>query len=110
MKDSKTKFEEQWEVAKEYFTKELEKILASHRVDEKIMKQKLETYQKNFPNFIYGSPTSTKALGQDEETKARSSGTIQEEEVQIEELDLRSGVIQEEEIQTNKPQDLKGGG
>jgi len=49
----------------------------------------LETYQKNFPNFIYGSPTSTKTSGQDEETKARPSGTIQEEEVQNEELDFR---------------------
>jgi hypothetical protein len=41
----------------------------------------LEAYQKNFPNFIYVNPTSTKTLGQDEETKARPSGTIQEEEV-----------------------------
>jgi hypothetical protein len=38
MKDSKAKYEEQWEVTKEYFAKELEKILAPRRVDEKIMK------------------------------------------------------------------------
>jgi len=63
----------------------------------------LEIYFKKFPNFIYGSPTSTKTLGQDEEIEARPSGTIQEEEVQTKELDFRSGVIQEEEIQTNKP-------
>jgi hypothetical protein len=30
---------------------------------------KLETYQKNFPNFIYGNPTSKKISGQDEGTK-----------------------------------------
>jgi len=41
----------------------------------------LEAYQKNFPIFIYVNPTSTKTLGQDEEIKARPSGTIQEEEV-----------------------------
>jgi hypothetical protein len=70
----------------------------------------LETYQKNFPNFIYGSLTSTKASSQDEETKTRLNGTIQEEEMQIEKLDFRSGVTQEEDIQTNKPQDLKGAG
>ncbi len=98
MKDSEAKFEERWQVAKEYFTKELEKNLAHHRTNIKIMRQKLEAYQKNFPNFIYVNPTSTKTLGQDEETKARPSGTIQEEEVQTEELDFRSGVTQEEEI------------
>jgi hypothetical protein len=31
-------FEEWWEVAKGYFTKELEKNMAQHKVDEKIMK------------------------------------------------------------------------
>jgi len=62
MKDFKAKFEEWWEVVEEYFTKELEKNLAQHRVNERIMRYKLETYQKNFPDFIYGSPTSTKVL------------------------------------------------
>jgi hypothetical protein len=41
----------------------------------------LEAYQKNFPKFIYVNPTNIKTLGHDEETKARPSGTIQEEEV-----------------------------
>jgi hypothetical protein len=58
MKDSKVKSEEWWEVAKEYFTKELEKNLIKHRADERILRYKLETYQKKFPNFICGSPTS----------------------------------------------------
>jgi hypothetical protein len=31
MKDSRAKFEKWWEVAKEYFTKELEKNMAQHR-------------------------------------------------------------------------------
>jgi hypothetical protein len=35
----------------------------------------LETYQKNFPNFIYGNPTSTKTLGQDEEIEVGPHGT-----------------------------------
>jgi hypothetical protein len=60
MKDFEAKFEEWWEVAKEYFTKELEKNLAQRRVNERILKYKLEAYQKNFPYFICGSPTSTK--------------------------------------------------
>ncbi len=32
------------------------------------MRYKLEVYQKKIPNFICGSPTSTKVLGHDEET------------------------------------------
>ncbi len=63
MKDFEAKFEEWWEVAKEYFTKELEKNLAQHNANERIMRYKLEAYQKNFPIFICGSPTSTKVLG-----------------------------------------------
>ncbi len=74
MKDSKAKFEEWWEVAKEYFTKELEKNLAQHRVDERIMRYKLEAYQKNFPNFICCSPTNTQVLGQDEKTEVGPNG------------------------------------
>ncbi len=44
MKDSKLESEEWWEVAKEYFTKEMEKNLAQHRVNEKILRYKLEAY------------------------------------------------------------------
>jgi hypothetical protein len=44
MKDFDIKFEEWWEVVEEYFTKELEKKLVQHRVDERILKYKLETY------------------------------------------------------------------
>jgi len=56
-KDSEAESKEWWEVAKDYFTKELEKNLAQHRVDERIMRYKL-AYQKNFLDFICGSPTS----------------------------------------------------
>ncbi len=76
MKDFKIESEEWWEVAKEYFIKELEKNLAQHRADERIMRYKLEAYQKKIPDFICGSPTSTEVLGQDEETKAGVSGTV----------------------------------
>ncbi len=44
MKDSDAKSKEWWEVAKEYFAKELEKNLAQHRVDKKNLKYKLEIY------------------------------------------------------------------
>jgi len=60
MKDSEVEFEEWWEVAKEYFTKELKKNLAQHTTNKKIMSYKLEAYQKNFLDFIYGNPTSIK--------------------------------------------------
>jgi hypothetical protein len=44
MKDSEAEFEEWWEVAKEYFAKELENNLAQHKADEKIIRYKLEAY------------------------------------------------------------------
>ncbi len=81
MKDFEAKSEEWWEVVKEYFTKELEKNLTQHKADERILRYKLEAYQKKILDFIYISPTSTKVLNQDEETKAKLSGTTQEEEV-----------------------------
>jgi hypothetical protein len=73
-------------VAEDYFTKEMEKNLAEHISDEKIMRYKLEAYQKNFLEFIYGNPTSTKVSGRDEETKVGPSGTTQGEP-----HDLKSG-------------------
>ncbi len=108
--DSKVEFEEWWEVVKEYFTKELEKNLAQQKNDERILRYKLEAYQKNFLDFIYGSPTSIEVSSQDEETKTGLSGTTQEEEIQIEESeDHRNGVAQEEEIQIEKSQDHRNG-
>ncbi len=95
--DSKVEFDEWWEVVDEYFTKNFFLNLAQHRANERILRYKLEVYQKNFPNFIYGSPTSTEVLCQDEETNVRPNGIAQEEEVQIEESqDHRNGVAQEE--------------
>ncbi len=111
MKDLKVEYEEWWEVIREYFTKDLEKNLAQHRVDERIMKYKLEIYQKKNSNFVYGNVINTKALDKDEEVEARPNGTIQEEEMKIEEpQNLRRETIQKEEIQIEKPQDLRGGG
>jgi len=34
--------------------------MTQHKVDERIMRYKLEAYQKNFLDFICGSPTSIK--------------------------------------------------
>jgi hypothetical protein len=48
MKDFEATFEEWWEVTEEYFTKELEKNMVQHRVDERNLKYKLEAYQKKF--------------------------------------------------------------
>jgi hypothetical protein len=45
----------------------------------------LEIYQKKILDFVCGNPTSIKAFGQFEETKAEPSRTTQEEEVQTEE-------------------------
>jgi len=58
MKDSKAKFEKWWEVAEEYFIKESDNNVAQHRANERFLRYKLEVYQKNFPDFICGSPTS----------------------------------------------------
>jgi hypothetical protein len=80
-KDFDAKFEEWWEIAKE-----LENNLAQHTTDEKTMRYKLEVYQQNFLDFVYGNPTSTKALGQDKQIEAWPSRTFQEEVVQIKEL------------------------
>jgi len=59
MKDSNVEFNEWWEVVEEYFSKELEKNLAQHKVDERMYKYKLEAYHKTFIDFVNGSPTST---------------------------------------------------
>ncbi len=58
MKDFEVKSREWWEVDEEYFTMEMEKNLVQHKADENIFRYKLEAYQKNFPNFIYGDPTN----------------------------------------------------
>ncbi len=108
MKNSNVESKEWWEVIEEYFTKELEKNLAQHRADERILRYKLEVYQKYFLDFICGNLTNIKVSSHDEETEAKIT---QEEEVQIEELkDLRSGAAQEEEVQLEIPHDLKGRG
>jgi hypothetical protein len=62
MKDSETKYVEWWEVAKEYFIKELEKNLVQHRVDERILRYKLEAYKNIYPNFICGSLINIEVL------------------------------------------------
>jgi hypothetical protein len=51
MKDFEAKSKEWWEVVEEYFTKELEKNLAQHRADERILRYKLKAYQKEFSRF-----------------------------------------------------------
>jgi hypothetical protein len=59
--------------------------LVQHKVDEIILRYKLEAYQKNFLYFICGCPTSTNVSGHDEEIEAMPNGTTQKEEVQTEE-------------------------
>jgi hypothetical protein len=55
--------------------------LVQHNANERILKYKLEVYQKNFPIFICGNPTSIKVLGQDKEIEAAPNVIAQEEEV-----------------------------
>ncbi len=45
----------------------------------------MKAYQKNFPNFICGSPISIEVSGQSEKTKAKPSGVVQKEEVKTKE-------------------------
>jgi hypothetical protein len=81
MKEYDIESKKWWEVGKEYFGKELEKNLVQHRANEKNLKCKMEIYFKTFLEFVCGSPTSIKTLGQDEETKIKPNGTTKEEEV-----------------------------
>ncbi len=107
MKDFEVEYEEWLEVVKEYFTKELDKNLPQHKANEKL-RYKLDSYQKNFLDFIHGSPTSIEVSGTNEETKRKPSGTTQEEKMQTKEpQDLISGTTQEEDVQLEKPQDLR---
>jgi hypothetical protein len=55
----------------------------------------LKVYQKTFPNFICGSPTSTETSCQDEENEAGLSGTTQKEEMQAEKPLIFKGSGQE---------------
>jgi hypothetical protein len=49
MKDSNVEYEEWWEVAEEYFVKELEKNLAQHKVDGDLgIAQRWEFLEKDF--------------------------------------------------------------
>jgi len=45
----------------------------------------LEVYQKNFPNFICGSPINIEVSGQNEKTETRPIGVVQKEEVKTKE-------------------------
>jgi hypothetical protein len=47
-KDFEAKSKKWWEVVEEYFIKELEKKLAQHKANERILRYKLEAYQKIF--------------------------------------------------------------
>jgi hypothetical protein len=76
MKDFDAKSKEWWEVVKEYFIKELENNLGQHKANEIFLRYKLEAYQKNFPDFIYGGSTNTEVSGQDEEIEVRPNGIV----------------------------------
>jgi hypothetical protein len=91
MKDFDLKSKEWWKVVEQYFSKELGKNLAQHKIDDKKYIFKVEVYQKTFLDFVCGSPTSTKTSCQNEENEARPSGTVQKEEVQVEESLIHKG-------------------
>jgi hypothetical protein len=81
MKDFNVEFKERWKVVEEYFAKELEKSLAQHKANGRILRYKLEVYHKKILEFICGSPTSTKTSSQDEEVEVGPNGTTQVKEV-----------------------------
>jgi hypothetical protein len=47
-----------------------------HGVHEKNLRYKLEIYQRNFPKFVYGNPTSIDTLSQDEEIEIGPNGIV----------------------------------
>ncbi len=105
MKDFDAKSKEWWEVTEKYFTKELEKSLAQHRVNERNLRYNLEIYQKKNLDFVCGSLTNIKTSNQDEKIEARPRGIAQEDEVQIEKpQELRVGGQEKKEPQINQNQ------
>ncbi len=72
-----------WEAIDKYFSKELERNINQHRANERTYEYKLEAYQRTFPYFVCGDPTSIKALDQDEDNEARPSGTVQEKRCKL---------------------------
>jgi hypothetical protein len=63
-KDSEVKSKEWWEVAEEYFTKELKKNLAQHRANERFLKYKLEVYQMILLDFCLWQSNKYKNIKQ----------------------------------------------
>ncbi len=63
MKDFEVKYEEWWEVTKEYFIKELVNNLVQHKVDERIPRYKLEVYQIKILDFILWQSNKYKGIG-----------------------------------------------
>jgi hypothetical protein len=63
MKDFKAKFEEWWELAEEYFTKELEKNSIQHKTNYKILKYKSKAYQKKISKFHLWQSNKYKGIG-----------------------------------------------
>ncbi len=63
----------------------MEKNLVQHKVDEKILRYKLEVYQKTILDFVCDNPTNTKASNKDEEVEIGPNEITQKGEVQIEE-------------------------
>jgi hypothetical protein len=53
-KDFKAKSKEWWEVAEECFTRELDNNHVQHKVDERIMRYKLEAYKKKIQILSMG--------------------------------------------------------
>ncbi len=63
MKDSEVEYEEWWEVAKEYFTKELEKKLVQHKSNEFFLRYMLDIYQKK-SRFCLWQSNKYRGIGQ----------------------------------------------
>ncbi len=66
-----------------------------NKANEKKYRYKLKVYQRTFPDFICGSPTSTETSCQDEENEASPCGATQKEKVQVEKPLIFKGKGQE---------------
>jgi len=98
MKDFEAKSKEWWEVVEEYFTKELQKNLAQHKVDKELWGISWKLIKRIF-QISFVAIQQVQRYQVNKKIKVGPNGTTQEEEIQIEESqDFKSGVVQEEEV------------
>jgi ribosomal protein L32E len=87
----------------------LEKNLVQHKTNERIMRYKLEVYEKKNSFHLWQS-NKYRGIAPRWRDKSRANGITQKKEIQIKESqDLKRGTTQEE-VHPKIPYDLKGKG